>query len=458
MAAIDYVRRDREGALERLKAFLAIPSVSATPEHRDDMQRAAEWLAQRMRESGIEDVRIDDTPGHPVVFGRARTGRQDAPTVLVYGHYDVQPPDPIELWESPPFEPQVRNGAVYARGASDDKGQLLCHVDAAAAYHATDGRMPVNVVYAFEGEEEVGSPSLDDWLREHADELKADLAVISDTAMVSRDQPSLVYGLRGLAYLEVTVSGPNRDLHSGQFGGAVLNPAIALSGIIAALHDEHGRITIPGFYDAVRTLDDEERAALAEVPFDIETFEAATGSAGGWGEEGYTILERLGARPSLDVNGMWSGWTGEGAKTVLPAKAHAKISMRLVPNQDPHQVSEAFRNHIAELAPDRVSVEVIELHGAKPALVDRSSPGMLAAVSAYETGFGKRPVFTLEGGSIPVVASLEEILGLQSVLMGFGLGDDNLHAPNEKFDIDNFHRGTETVIAFLDTLARHGQA
>jgi acetylornithine deacetylase/succinyl-diaminopimelate desuccinylase-like protein len=458
MAALDLARKDRSQALERLKAFLRIPTVSAVPDHRNDMIRGAEWLAERMRASGLSDVRVDRTPGHPVVFGRFASDRRGAPSVLVYGHYDVQPPDPLDLWDTPPFEPTERGGALYARGASDDKGQLLTHVDAAQAYHVAAGSPPVNVIYVFEGEEEVGSPNLEAWLRDHAHDLAADVAVISDTAMVAPNRPSIVYGLRGLAYLEVEVTGPNRDLHSGQFGGAVLNPANALCGMIAALHDADGRVAIPGFYDAVRTLGDNERTELRAVPFDEEGFRTATGKAGSWGEPDFTVLERLGARPSLDVNGLWSGWTGAGAKTVLPSKANAKISMRLVPNQDPEAIARMFSDHLRRIAPDGVSVEVRSLHGGQPALLDRSSAGSRAAARAYEEAFGYPPVYTLEGGTIPVVALLEEVLGLQTVLMGFGLPDDNLHAPNEKLDIANFHRGTETVIAFMAAFAEEKPA
>ncbi|MFN2114778.1 MAG: dipeptidase [Anaerolineae bacterium] len=458
MAALEYARDNRKAALERFEEFLRIPTVSAVPEHAGDMNEGARWLADRMRASGIGDVRVDETSGHPVVFGRFDAASDGAPTVLVYGHYDVQPPDPLELWVSPPFEPSFRDGAIYARGASDDKGQLLAHVNAADAYHNTVGAPPVNVLYVFEGEEEIGSPSLDEWLREHAAELAADVAVISDTAMVGSGTPSIVYGLRGLAYLELELIGPNRDLHSGQFGGAVRNPANALCAMIAALHDEQGRITVPGFYDAVRILGADEREQLSKVPFDYAAFEAATGGAGGWGEEGFTIVERLGARPSLDVNGLWSGWTGAGAKTVLPARAHAKISMRLVPEQEPDEIATAVTDYLQSLTPDGMTLEVRRLHGGRAALIDTSSAGVRAAARAYERSYGRAPVFTLEGGSIPVVSQLERILGLQTVLMGFGLPDDNLHAPNEKHDIENFHLGTETVIEFLAALAHEGAA
>jgi acetylornithine deacetylase/succinyl-diaminopimelate desuccinylase-like protein len=456
MNPIDFARGQREASHARLFEFLRIPSVSTVPELAPDVQRAAQWVADRMQAAGLTGVRIDPTANHPVVYG-AWTGAPGAPTVLIYGHYDVQPADPVALWTSPPFEPTLRDGYVYARGASDDKGQALVHLEAIAAYMATVGHLPVNVKVFIEGEEEIGSPNLEDWVKRHAADLSADVALISDTAIVAPDQPSIVYGLRGLAYMELEVTGPNRDLHSGQYGGAVLNPANALCHIIAGLHDADGRVTIPGFYDRVRPLTDEERAALARVPFDLDAFRAATGSAGGWGEAGYSIAERLGARPTLDVNGLWSGWTGPGAKTVLPAKAGAKVSMRLVPDQDPHVIAQLFADHVQRLSPAGVSVAVSELHGGWPALVDRDLPAMRAAARAYELGFGRAPVYTREGGTIPVVALLQQALNIPSILMGFGLPDDNLHAPDERYRLDNFDRGIETSIAFLDALAHEGR-
>jgi acetylornithine deacetylase/succinyl-diaminopimelate desuccinylase-like protein len=452
MTPTDYARVHRVDALDRLTAFLRIASVSAAPEHATDMRQAACWVAERLRDAGMETVRVDETRGHPVVFAH-RTVAPNAPTVLVYGHYDVQPPEPLEQWVTPPFEPTERDGALYARGASDDKGQLLAHIEAAAAFHHTAGAPPVNLTYVIEGEEEIGSPSLPRWLAEHRGQAAADVAVISDTAIVGRDQPSIVYGLRGLAYLEIDIAGPSHDLHSGQFGGGVHNPADALCRIVAALHDTDGRVSIPGFYDRVRPLSDDERTELARVPFDTAAFRAAAGAAGGWGEPGYSTVERLGARPTLDVNGLWSGWTGTGAKTVLPATAHAKVSMRLVPDQDPDDINQLFSAHIARIAPPDVTVVVRSLHGARPVRIDRGIPAVRAAARAYERGFGRAPVFSLEGGSIPVVALLKEQLGLDTVLMGFGLPDDNLHAPNEKIDLAQFRQGVDTVIAFLEELA-----
>jgi acetylornithine deacetylase/succinyl-diaminopimelate desuccinylase-like protein len=452
---MEHARADRQAALDRLIDFLRIPSVSTDPAHRSDMGRAAEWLAARLRAAGAESVRIDPTPGHPVVYAESRPV-PGAPTLLVYGHYDVQPPDPLELWQTPPFEPEIRGGDLYARGACDDKGQLMCHVEALAAYSAAGLAPPVHLKFVFEGEEEIGSPNLVAWLRAHAAELGADVAAISDNSMVAPGQPSIVYGLRGLAYLEVEVTGPPGDLHSGIYGGAVRNPANALAELIAGMHDAEGRVTIEGFYDRVRPLDDEERALLAQVPFGEAAFQRATGEAGRWGEAGYSVVERLGARPTLDVNGMWSGFTGAGAKTVLPSKAHAKISMRLVPDQDPVEIAALFEAHVRAHAPAGCQVKVSSLHGGYPALIDRDLPAMRAASSAFEQAFGKKPVFTREGGTIPVVADLAKILGLPTVMLGFGLPDDNLHAPNEKFRIEHYHKGTETVIAFLDALAEAG--
>jgi acetylornithine deacetylase/succinyl-diaminopimelate desuccinylase-like protein len=452
MTPSEYARAHQADAMSRLKEFLAIPSVSTVAEHAADVLEAAGWVADRARKSGFQDVRVDRTEGHPVVYARWQVD-SSGPTVLVYGHYDVQPPDPLEQWQSPPFQPTERGGAVYARGASDDKGQVLVHLEAVAAYQATLGAPPVNVTLVVEGEEEVGSPSLTGWLRAHRQELGADAAVISDTAMAGPGQPSLVVALRGLAYLELTVSGPHHDLHSGQYGGAVRNPASVLAAIVAALHSPDGRVAVPGFYDRVRTLSPEERLEMARLPFDEAAFLAAAGPAGDWGEPGFSRIERLGARPTLDVNGLVSGWTGQGAKTVLPAFATAKVSMRLVPDQEPGEIGALFEAYVRRLAPSDVSVDVVALHGARPGTVDRNTPAMRAAARALETAFGRPVVYTREGGSIPVVAMLQEELGLESVLMGFGLPDDNLHAPNEKLDLANFHAGTQAVIAFLHHLA-----
>jgi len=451
-AARAAARADADGAVERLMALLRIPSVSTVPAHAGDVAAAAAFVAERMRAAGLTGVRVDATARHPVVYGEhiVDAGR---PTVLIYGHYDVQPVDPVALWETPPFEPTVRGGAIYARGSSDDKGQVMANLEAIAAWSSVGGP-PVNVKVVVEGEEEIGSPNLADWLRAHASELTADVALVSDTAILAPLTPSIVYALRGLCYVEIEVEGPRRDLHSGQYGGAVANPANALCAIVASLLDPAtGRILIPGFYDRVRAIDAAERAELARAPFDVDAFRGATGDAGGWGDPDWSLVERLGARPTLDVNGLVGGWTGEGAKTVLPAKALAKVSMRLVPDQDPDEIFERIANHVRAVTPPHVTATVRNLHGAQPALADRDTPAMRAAAAAYTLGFGQPPFFTREGGSIPVVALIAEVLGIDTVLMGFGLPDDNLHAPNERFHLDQYHRGIDTAIAFHAALA-----
>ncbi|MBK6769325.1 MAG: dipeptidase [Ardenticatenales bacterium] len=451
-AALAAAHADRAGALARLVELLRIPSVSTVPEHAPDVRAAAAWVAARMRSAGLTGVRIDDTPRHPVVYGE-RIVDASRPTVLIYGHYDVQPVDPLDLWQTPPFEPTERDGALYARGSSDDKGQVMANLEAIAAWEATGG-LPVNVKLVIEGEEEIGSPNLEGWMRAHADALAADVALVSDTAILAPGTPSIVYALRGLCYVEIEVEGPRRDLHSGQYGGAVANPANALCHIVNQLLDQAtGRILIPGFYDRVRPIDPAERAELARAPFDLGAFGGATGDAGGWGDADYSIVERLGARPTLDVNGLVSGWTGAGAKTVLPAKALAKVSMRLVPDQDPDEIVALITEHVASIAPPHVKVTVRNLHGARPALADRDTVAIRAAAAAYEIGFGRAPYYMREGGSIPVVALMADVLGIDTVLMGFGLPDDNLHAPNERFVLDQYERGVDTAIAFHAALA-----
>jgi acetylornithine deacetylase/succinyl-diaminopimelate desuccinylase-like protein len=449
----DYVQRHHDKFLDELKAFLSIPSVSTQAQHKPDIERAAEWLREQLLDAGFPTAEVMPTAGHPVVYAEWLNAGLDAPTVLVYGHYDVQPPDPLDLWETPPFEPTVVGDNIVARGASDDKGQLYTHVKAAEAYHATEGAPPVNVKCLFEGEEESGSPSLAPFIREHADQLAADVAVISDTGMLTPETPSIVYGLRGLAYIEVEVTGPDHDLHSGTYGGAVHNPINALCAMIAQLHDADGRITIPGFYEQVRELSEDERAEMAEAPLDREAWLEEAGVKTDWGEPDYTILERTTARPTLDVNGIWGGYIQPGAKTVLPSKAFAKLSMRLVPDQDPQEITELARQHLLDLAPPTVDIEVRSLHGGKPAIVSRDHPAMKAASHAFAAGFGQEPVLVRRGGSIPVVATLQEVLGIETILMGFGLPDDRIHSPNEKFHLPNFYRGIETVIHFLDALS-----
>jgi acetylornithine deacetylase/succinyl-diaminopimelate desuccinylase-like protein len=449
--AIEYARSHREEHLRQLLELLAIPSVSTLPEHEADVRRAAEWVADQMKAIGLQEVRVYPTEGHPVVYGHW-LGAADAPTVLIYGHYDVQPADPLEEWETPPFEPTIRDGNIYARGASDDKGQFLTHLKSVEAYLRSVGALPVNVKFMIEGEEEIGSPHLAHFVRDHQDLLRADLALISDSAILGPDQPSIVYGLRGLAYLEMEVTGPDHDLHSGTFGGAVRNPAEALCNIIAALKDDQGRIRIPGFYDDVRPLSEEERATLAQVPFDEAAFRERAGIKQTWGEAGYSVIEQISARPTLDVNGIWGGFTGNGSKTIIPARAAAKISMRLVPDQQPERVFQLFKEYVEAIAPPEVTVEVRYLNGIEASIIDRDIPEMKAASKAYEQVWGKAPVFTREGGSIPVVSMITHTLGIPTILMGFGLPDDRLHSPNEKFAIENFYKGIETSIRFLEAL------
>jgi len=452
--ALQYARSHQDAFLEELKTFLRIPSVSTQAERKADIQRAAAWLRDRLLDAGFPKAEVMPTGGHPVVYAEWTEAGPGAPTVLVYGHYDVQPPDPMELWRTPPFEPTIVGDDIFARGASDDKGQLYTHVKAIEAFKETSGGPPVNVKCIFEGEEESGSPSLEPFIREHQNMLQADVALISDTGFLGKGLPSIVYGLRGLAYLEVELTGPDHDLHSGIYGGAVLNPINALCALVAQLQDDNGRIIIPGFYDNVEGLSAEERAELAEVPFDREEWLNEAGVITDWGEPEYTILERTVARPTLDVNGIWGGYIEPGAKTVLPSKAFAKISMRLVPHQDPQRIADLVSARIKELAPRAVDVKVRALHGGEPAIVDRDSPMMEAASKAYEDAFGKAPLLVRRGGSIPVVAKLQQILGIETILMGFGLPDDRLHSPNEKFHLPHFFKGIETSIHFMHNLGQ----
>ena len=444
---IDFIHTNRERYVEELKQFLAIPSISALPEHRDDVRTCAEWAAAEMARIGLENVRVVDTAGHPLVYADWLHA-EGAPTVLFYGHYDVQPVDPIDLWLTPPFEATVRDGEIYARGACDDKGQVFVHLKAVEAHLRKSGRLPINMKVILEGEEEVGSEHLGPYVREHAAELAADMVLISDTEMFDRGVPSLCYGLRGLAYMQIDLRGTKGDLHSGQYGGAVANPANVLAHIISQLKDKSGKIRIPGFYEDVRELREEERAEFKRLPFDEKAVKKHLGAPRFAGEREYSLLERMWARPTLDVNGLLSGFTGEGAKTVIPAVAMAKVSMRLVPNQHPDKIAELFEAYVKKIAPKSVELKVTRLHGAMPWMTDFDNVYVQAAGRALEKGFGKRPVFTREGGSIPVVADFQSALGVPVVLFGFGLPDDNLHAPNEKFNLDNFFNGV-LASAFL---------
>jgi acetylornithine deacetylase/succinyl-diaminopimelate desuccinylase-like protein len=437
---IDFINVNRDRYLEELKALLAIPSISALPEHAADVTRCAEWCADEMRRIGLDNVKLIPTPGNPVVYGDWLHD-EGAPTILFYGHYDVQPVDPLNLWTSPPFEATVRDGEIYARGSADDKGQVFMHLKAVEAHLKQNGRLPVNIKFILEGEEEVGSAHLDDFIREHKNDLAADVVVISDSAMFGRGVPSICYGLRGLVYFQIDLRGSSTDLHSGSFGGAVANPGMVLAQVLAQMKDRGGRIKIAGFYDDVVALQEEERQAWATLPYNEKQYKKDFGVPKLFGETGYTTLERTWARPTFEVNGLLSGFTGEGAKTVLPAVAMAKVSMRLVPNQDPDKIATLFEDYVRKITPKTVELKVTRMHGGKPWMTAYDNPFVQAAGRAIERGFGRKPVFTREGGSIPVVSTFQEELGLPSVLFGVGLPDENAHAPNEKLDVGNFHNG-----------------
>ena len=450
-SARDFAAAHRDDNLEHLIQFLRIPSVSTDPAHKPDIERAVNWLVERMRQIGLPHTEVIPTAGHPVVYGEWLEAGPDAPTVLVYGHYDVQPTDPDDEWRTPPFEPTLRDGNVYARGASDDKGQLYTHLAALEAFARTAGRPPVNIKLFFEGEEEVGSVNLGTFINQEAERLTCDVAIISDTAMLNAETPAVIYGVRGLAYMEFEVQGPKSDLHSGVYGGAAHNPLQVIVEILAGMHDEHGRVAIPGFYDRVRPLSDEERAVIGRIPFDEAAYLEEVGAPALWtGEEGYTVLERVGARPTLEIHGIRGGFTGDGSKTVIPARASAKVSMRLVPDQDPHEIAALFEQYVRQTAPPTVSVTVRSMGLADAAVIPTDLPQMSAAGLAYQDGFGAEPVFMRSGGTIPVVTMLTKTLETPVVMMGFGLPDDNLHAPNEKMRLENFYRGIETVISFLE--------
>jgi acetylornithine deacetylase/succinyl-diaminopimelate desuccinylase-like protein len=450
--AVDFLELNSERSLEGLKEFLRIPTVSTKPERREDVRRGAAFVAAALREAGLPRVEIVETAGHPIVY--AEDLRADGPTLLVYGHYDVQPEEPVELWTSGPFDPTVRGGELYARGSVDDKGQVWMHIQVLEAYLKTAGRLPCKVKVVIEGEEEVGGGHLTEFVEAHRDLLRARAVVISDSPMLARGLPSLCYGLRGLCYMEIEVKGAASDLHSGSFGGAVGNPAQALATILAGLKDADHRVAIPGFYDRVRPLKPSEREAFASLPFDGEAYRAQLGVPELVGEKGFTTLERVWARPTLEVNGLLSGFTGEGSKTVLPSRAMAKVSMRLVPDQDPAEIARLFRARVESLAPRGVTVEVLHHHGGRPFLTDVGDPAMQAAARALERGFGRKPVFIREGGSVPVAVDFGETLKLPVVLMGFGTPDENAHAPDEHLSLENFYGGMRTIAYFLEEFGR----
>jgi acetylornithine deacetylase/succinyl-diaminopimelate desuccinylase-like protein len=452
-AARAYSRTQGEKFQQELFAMLRIPSLSGDPAHAEDVRRMAEWLAAHMLELCLQNVQVLETAGHPVVYGEWLGAGPDKPTLLVYGHYDVVPAALEDGWETPPFEPVVKDGKIYARGATDDKGQLFIHVKALESYLKTAGSAPVNVKFLIEGEEEVSSPNLKPFLEENLDLLKADVCVISDSSMRTIEEPAILHSLRGMVYAEIEVQGPTDDLHSGFWGGATHNPALALVEILHKLYNEDHSIAIPGFYNEVVPLTAAERAMLEKTALNEEQFMASTGAPAVWGQTQYSIRERISARPTLDINGLWSGWSGPGPKTIIPAKAGCKISSRLVGNQDPDKIFQQLKSYVESITPPTVSVSVKLLTTGKPALISLDLPEMQAAVRAYEKGWGAKPVFTRGGGSIPVVAEIADLMGIPVVMMGYGLDDDGLHSPNERFSIEMFARGIETAIVYLEELA-----
>ncbi len=450
--ALSHAQANRQRYLDQLFELLRIPSISTLSEHKADIQRTAEWIAANMKQAGLQNVEIFPTKGNPVIYGDWLKAGEGAPTVLVYGHYDVQPVDPLDLWETPPFEPQVRDGKIYARGASDDKGQMFQHIKAVESMLAANQTMPVNVKMIFEGEEEIGSPNLEPFVLAHKEMLAASSGLISDGRIISTDQPSLTYALRGMAYMEFRVKGPKRDLHSGSYGGSVHNPAQLVAEIISAMHDANGTVQIPHFYDRVRALSDEERDNLRRVPYSVDQWREETGLKNPWGEKEYTFIERTTARPTCEVNGMWGGFQGEGSKTIIPAEAAAKVSMRLVADQDPAEVSALFKEFVAKFVPDDFQLEFKEYVHGWPAITSIDSHEIKSASRAFEATWGKPPVMAREGGSIPIVATFQKELGAPVVLMGFGL-DDNIHSPNENFTLSHFQRGIDTIIHYYYCLS-----
>ncbi|MDE6631224.1 MAG: dipeptidase [Bacteroidales bacterium] len=446
MKPAEYIQTNKQRFLEELFGLIRIPSISSESSHKQDMVKAAEYLRDQILKAGADRAQVMPTEGNPVVYAEKIIDPAKK-TVLVYGHYDVMPVDPLELWKTQPFEPQIIGDRLYARGANDDKGQSFMHVKA-FEYLVRENLLPCNVKFMLEGEEEIGSPSLEKWCADNKAMLKADVILVSDTSMIAPDTPSITVGLRGLSYVEVSVTGPNKDLHSGIFGGAVANPANVLAKLIADLIDENGHIAIPGFYDDVVEISADERAAMAQAPFNEQEYKKALDIEEVSGEKGFTTLERTGIRPSLDVNGMWSGYTGEGAKTVLPSVARAKISMRLVPNQNWEKIADQIRDFLVARAPKSVKIEVKKLHGGSAYGADLKSEAYRAAEEAYMEVYGKKPIPTRSGGSIPIIAVFEKVLGIKSLLMGFGLEADAIHSPNESYLLENFYRGIETITSF----------
>ena len=451
-AALQYAHDHNSRFLDELKDFLTIASISTEAEHQAEMDQAAGWVVEQMQGFGMSGVKTFPTAGHPVVYGEMMTNNQDALTVLIYGHYDVQPAEPLELWTSRAFEPVLRGENLFARGASDMKGQVMAALKALESIINT-GSLPINIKVLIEGEEEIGSPNLSIFISSHQELLRSDFSLNPDTGMIAPDLPTITYALRGLAYFEIRVDGPDHDLHSGLYGGVVLNPAQALCELIAGMHDVNARVTLPGFYDSVRNLDEEERKQLARLPLDEEFYLQQTGAPSLWGESGYSPVERVGGRPTLEVNGIYSGFTGEGSKTVLPAWAMAKISTRLVPDQDPDEVHQQLARYLEENAPQTIRYEVKQLAGNPASISDRGSAAVQAMQDAMQQVWQKKPLFRREGGSVPVVVLFKEILGIESVNCGFSLPDDNAHSPNEKLHLPTWNRGIDTIIHFIFNLA-----
>lgn len=445
-----YIQKEQDRFLSELIDLLKIPSVSALSEHKDDVIKTANVVLERMKKAGLENCKLYETSGYPVAYGE-KIIDPSLPTVLVYGHYDVQPAEPIDLWDTPPFDPQIRDGKIYARGACDDKGQMYMHVKAVEAM-ISNNELPCNVKFMIEGEEEVGSGGLSEFVQSHAELLQNDVILVSDTSIISNDTPSITVGLRGMSYMELEVTGPDHDLHSGVYGGAVANPLNILCKMVSDTIDKNGVVQIEGFYDQVVDLSDTDRTALNQRPFDLDAYKNRLGINEVHGEKGYNTLERASIRPTFDINGMWGGFTGEGAKTVLPSKAYAKISMRLVPDQDWKVISALFEKHFKQIAPDYVQVKVTTHHGGTPIVVPTNSPGYLAAEAAMEKTFGKKPIPVRSGGSIPIIALFKEVLGSDSILMGFGLDTDLIHSPNEHYGLWNFYKGIETIPYFYHYL------
>ncbi len=451
-AVQDYIKSNKKKFLDELIEVLEIPSISADSKYNKDVRKTAKFVASKLKSAGAKKVKLYETEGHPIVYGE-KVVDKSLPTILVYGHYDVQPPDPLELWDSPPFKPVIKKtklhpkGAIFARGACDDKGQMYMHLKAFESMIATDS-LPCNVKFMIEGEEEVGSDNLGIFCKEYKKMLACDVVLLSDTSIIANNVPSITTGLRGLSYLEVEVTGPNRDLHSGVYGGAVANPCNILCDMIASMHDKNGKVAIPGFYKDVKTVSAKERKEMNKAPFSLNQYKKDLKIKDVKGEKGYTTLERTSIRPTLDVNGMWGGYTGEGAKTVLPSKAFAKISMRLVPNQDSATITKLFTKHFKKIAPPGVTVKVKPHHGGTPAVTPTNTPEYKAAALAMEKTFGKKPLPQRSGGSIPIVALFEKVFGVKSVLLGFGLDSDDIHSPNEHFGLFNFYRGIETIPYF----------